>query len=81
MAREYHFNTVRMVFVRNDDNKEDDEFYLDILADGVSTTKLTKEQRGEVGTFLAEFFKDFNKQAIGAYEASNHRKACGSGDV
>lgn len=81
MAREYHFNTVRMVFVRNDDNKEDDEFYLDILADGVSTTKLTKEQRGEVGTFLAEFFRDFNKQAIEAYEASNHRKACGSGDV
>ena len=50
--RQYSFDTLRIVCLRNEDNTEDDDFFVDILADGVSTRNLSEEKRDEAARFV-----------------------------
>ena len=68
MARKYTFNTLRIVCLRNDEVTDDDAFYVDILADGVSTMKLEKEKKAEVGEFMYDFMKNFTDLCVDAYK-------------
>lgn len=68
MARKYTFNTLRIVCLRNDEVIDDDAFYVDILADGVSTMKLDKDKRAEVGEFMYDFMKNFTDLCVDAYK-------------
>ena len=65
--KQYSFDTVRIVCLRNEDNTEDDEFFVDILADGVSTRQLEKDKREEVSAFVVGLFQSLNQQCIDKY--------------
>lgn len=74
--RQYSFDTLRIVCLRNEDNTEDDDFFVDILADGVSTRNLSKEKRDEAARFVLGLFLSLNDQSMKAYgKAVNNDKA------
>ena len=68
MARKYTFNTLRIVCLRNDDVIDDDAFFVDILADGVSTMKLDEAKTAEVAEFLLDFMLKFSDLCVDAYK-------------
>ena len=68
MARKYTFNTLRIVCLRNDEVIDDDAFYVDILADGVSTMKLDEGKTAEVAEFLLDFMQKFSDLCVDAYK-------------
>lgn len=65
--RQYSFDTLRIVCLRNEDNTEDDDFFVDILADGVSTRNLSEEKRDEAARFVLGLFLSLNDQSMKAY--------------
>lgn len=65
--RQYSFDTLRIVCLRNEDNTEDDDFFVDILADGVSTRNLSEEKRDEAARFVLGLFLSLNDQSVKAY--------------
>ena len=65
--RQYSFDTLRIVCLRNEDNTEDDDFFVDILADGVSTRNLSEEKRDEAARFVLGLFLSLNDQLMKAY--------------
>ena len=74
--RQYSFATLRIVCLRNEDNTEDDDFFVDILADGVSTRNLSEEKRDEAARFVLGLFLSLNDQCMKAYgKAVNNVKA------
>ena len=74
--RQYSFDTLRIVCLRNEDNTEDDDFFVDILADGVSTRNLSEEKRDEAARFVLGLFLSLNDQSMKAYgKAVNIDKA------
>ena len=74
--RQYSFDTLRIVCLRNEDNTEDDDFFVDILADGVSTRNLSEEKRDEAARFVLGLFHSLNDQSMKAYgKAVNNDKA------
>lgn len=74
--RQYSFDTLRIVCLRNEDNTEDDDFFVDILADGVSTRNLSEEKRDEAARFVLGLFLSLNDQSVKAYgKAVNNDKA------
>lgn len=74
--RQYSFDTLRIVCLRNEDNTEDDDFFVDILADGVSTRNLSEEKRDEAARFVLGLFLSLNDQSMKAYgKAVNNDKA------
>lgn len=74
--RQYSFDTLRIVCLRNEDNTEDDDFFVDILADGVSTRNLSEEKREEAARFVLGLFLSLNDQSMKAYgKAVNNDKA------
>lgn len=74
--RQYSFDTLRIVCLRNEDNTEDDDFFVDILADGVSTRNLSEEKRDEAARFVLGLFLSLNEQSMKAYgKAVNNDKA------
>ena len=74
--RQYSFDTLRIVCLRNEDNTEDDDFFVDILADGVSTRNLSEEKRDEAARFVLGLFLSLNDQSMQAYgKAVNNDKA------
>ena len=74
--RQYSFDTLRIVCLRNEDNTEDDDFFVDILADGVSTRNLSEEKRDEAARFVLGLFLSLNDQSLKAYgKAVNNDKA------
>ena len=73
--RQYSFDTLRIVCLRNEDNTEDDDFFVDILADGVSTRNLSEEKRDEAARFVLGLFLSLNDQSMKAYgKAVNNDK-------
>ena len=68
MSRKYTFNTLRIVCLRNDEVIDDDAFYVDILADGVSTMKLDEGKTAEVAEFLLDFMQKFSDLCVDAYK-------------
>ena len=68
MARKYTFNTLRIVCLRNDEVIDDDAFFVDILADGVSTMKLDEAKTAEVAEFLLDFMQKFSDLCVDAYK-------------
>ena len=73
---QYSFDTLRIVCLRNEDNTEDDDFFVDILADGVSTRNLSEEKRDEAARFVLGLFLSLNDQSMKAYgKAVNNDKA------
>lgn len=68
MARKYTFNTLRIVCLRNDEITDDDAFFVDILADGVSTMKLDDGKKAEVAEFLFDFMQKFSDLCVDAYK-------------
>lgn len=68
MARKYTFNTLRIVCLRNDEVTDDDAFFVDILADGVSTMKLDDAKIAEVAEFLFDFMLKFSDLCVDAYK-------------
>ena len=68
MARKYTFNTLRIVCLRNDEVTDDDAFFVDILADGVSTMKLDESKTAEVAEFLFDFMQKFSDLCVDAYK-------------
>ena len=68
MSRKYTFNTLRIVCLRNDEVIDDDAFYVDILADGVSTMKLDEAKTAEVAEFLFDFMQKFSDLCVDAYK-------------
>ena len=73
--RQYSFDTLRIVCLRNEDNTEDDDFFVDILADGVSTRNLSEEKRDEAARFVLGLFQSLNGQSIEEYgKAADHDK-------
>ena len=74
--RQYSFDTLRIVCLRNEENTEDDDFFVDILADGVSTRNLSEEKRDEAARFVLGLFLSLNDQSMKAYgKAVNNDKA------
>ena len=74
--RQYSFDTLRIVCLRNEVNTEDDDFFVDILADGVSTRNLSEEKRDEAARFVLGLFLSLNDQSMKAYgKAVNNDKA------
>ena len=74
--RQYSFDTLRIVCLRIEDNTEDDDFFVDILADGVSTRNLSEEKRDEAARFVLGLFLSLNDQSMKAYgKAVNNDKA------
>ena len=65
--RQYSFDTLRIVCLRNEENMEDDEFYVDIIADGVSTRNMSEEKRDEAARFVIGLFLSLNDQSMKAY--------------
>ena len=65
--RQYSFDTLRIVCLRNEDNTEDDDFFVDILADGVSTRNLSEEKRDEAARFVLGLFLSLSDQSMKAY--------------
>ena len=65
--RQYSFDTLRIVCLRNEDNTEDDDFFVDILADGVSTRNMSEEKRDEAARFVLGLFLSLNDQSMKAY--------------
>ena len=65
--RQYSFDTLRIVCLRNEDNTEDDDFFVDILADWVSTRNLSEEKRDEAARFVLGLFLSLNDQSMKAY--------------
>ena len=65
--RQYSFDTLRIVCLRNEGNTEDDDFFVDILADGVSTRNLSEEKRDEAARFVLGLFLSLNDQSMKAY--------------
>ena len=65
--RQYSFDTLRIVCLRNEDNTDDDDFFVDILADGVSTRNLSEEKRDEAARFVLGLFLSLNDQSMKAY--------------
>ena len=73
--RQYSFDTLRIVCRRNEDNTEDDDFFVDILADGVSTRNLSEEKRDEAARFVLGLFLSLNDQSMKEYgKAVDHDK-------
>ena len=73
--RQYSFDTLRIVCLRNEDNTEDDDFFVDILADGVSTRNMSEEKRDEAARFVLGLFLSLNDQSMKAYgKAVNNDK-------
>lgn len=68
MARKYTFNTLRIVCLRNDEVTDDDAFFVDILADGVSTMKLDDCKIAEVAEFLFDFMQKFSDLCVESYK-------------
>lgn len=86
MARKYTFNTLRIVCLRNDEVIDDDSFFVDILADGVSTMKLDEAKTAEVAEFLFDFMQKFSDLCVDAYnrkkdEASTNDEGRRDADV
>lgn len=63
----FSFNTIRIVCLRNEENTEDDEFFVDILADGESTRNMSEEKREEAVRFVLDLFSSLNEQSISEY--------------
>lgn len=55
MARQLEFNTIRVIFVR-DDEDEDDAFFMSVLVDGKSIKDMDKEKQLQAIEFAAESF-------------------------
>lgn len=73
---QYSFDTLRIVCLRNEDNTRDDDFFVDILVDGVSTRQVSKEKRDEAARFIFGLFESLTKQSLEVYgKAADHDKA------